>query len=364
MTTKEQEAACETIRALLSRAIDFDAHDRRTTLGSSEAGATLVPEVGPIASPWKSPHDVFLAKRGMALDEAEGAHIDRGTFGESLILQEFARQHPDVRCFPTSKSTFLGSREPWRSASPDMLCAWPSGTISIVEAKWPSSFTLKQWGDPESSEFQGPEHYRLQALWQMDVLEIASFVDFAIPWNIDRWEFRFYRLPFQRDDAERLRRAAARFWRASVIGGIEPEWDGSEGGDRHLEILAPWQESRDREKIDCTKDERLEALAVEHRRLKLRIDALDLRRKKVGQEIKALLGPAYGAKLGGLARSVTWGDREKKTIDHKAILEEACIPEEMIARHTRTSRYRVLTVNLARDADGIIKEEESRRTEA
>ena len=339
------------IADLLPRAVDFEQHDRRSTLGASEAPGVM----GHKLAKYSSPHRVWMEKRGIIEPEdiSNEPHIKRGVFGERLIQEEFSRLFPKATCHLTSRHTFIHPDHEWLSASPDIVVEWPDA-LSLVDAKWPSFRMLDEWGDPNADRFEGPDRYRLQALWQMIATGIHTFVDFVIPWDLDRWEFRVYRCPWDERAARDMFETCSEFWQRCVVDGEEPEWDGSDDADEYLASKWPAFTSEGRDKadvVDLTGDPRWLELATKRHRLKKLIENAEIECKRIAQEFADVIGESYGAEVGGGVRKVSYFDTSRKSVGWKSIAEELGIDEETIERHTRRSSSRVLRITYEKGFD-------------
>lgn len=350
---QEQKAVAD--RFFDSRTVvDFDSHDRRSTLGASEVAAVL----GFRLSKYSSPHRLWMEKRGLLDRDEPTAPMIRGTAGEEMILAEFSRQNPDAYCAPCSRLTVLDPVDSFAAASPDMVVVWPSGTLSLVDAKWPGSRTIDEWGSPESGTPDSvPSRYYWQAVWQMKVCGVRTFVDFFLPFDIDAWEFRRYRVLWSRDAEEKITTAARDFWHRCVVGGEEPELDGSEGADDWLAKRFPALSSAGRDKndrIDLRDREDLAEAATALFRVTKEIERLDDERSRLEQMLKASIGDHYGAKLSGVATGATYYDSASVTTNWKALAESLGVDDETVAKFTTRRPYRVLRVSWAKDAESRV----------
>ena len=347
---QEQQNAADRFFAS-RRVVDFESHDRRSTLGASEVAAVL----GFRVSRFTDPHRVWMEKRGLLDRDEPTAPMIRGTAGEDMILAEFSRRNPDAFCSPCSRLTILDPVDTFASASPDMVVVWPSGTLSLVDAKWPGSRTIDEWGDPESGTPDAvPSRYYWQAVWQMKVCGVRTFVDFFLPFDIDSWEFRSYRVLWNREAEERITTAARDFWSRCVVGGEEPELDGSEGADAWIAKRFPALSSAGRDKndkIDLRERDDLSNAAAELFRVKRDLERLDAERSRLEQLIKASIGDHYGAKLSGVATGATYYDSASVTTNWKALAESLGVDEETVAKYTTRKPYRVLRMSWAKDAE-------------
>lgn len=344
--------------------LEFEDHDRRSTLGASEIAGVL----GAHISKWDSPLRIWAQKRGIDLGEEEASPpMIRGQIGESMILDEYARQNPDLVVIPTGRRTFIDPAAPWRSASPDAFAFDPAlGSVRLVEAKWPGRWTLNEWdGGP-------PDRYALQALWQLSVIRslfranegavdgpvpLPIEVDLFLPWDLEGWEFRLETVQFDPVLVADVEAVALEFWTHNVIDGNEPDWDGSDAAGEYLRVKWP-AKSEGRAKgdlVDGRDSEEIQELFRTLFRLEREAERATAGADAARQAIKDAIGPHYGITPGGIAKKAIHYDcKGRSSTNWKGIVADMGyeVPDEIMARHTKKGApYRSFRVTWAADAE-------------
>ena len=200
---------------------DEQRKERMLGLGSSEVAAVCG------LNPWRSAHDVWLVKRGLA-DEAdeENVRTRMGLRVEAAIADEYQLE---TGAELAHWGTVTGS-EPWMLATPDRAVYGARRLVEIKNVGWRSAF---HWGSDEDAI---PDYYRPQVEWQMLVCD-ADETDVAA-W-LGGSEFRIYRIKRNRALGDAIANVCRRFWLDNVIGGEPPKVDGSDGARRMLAKLYP-----------------------------------------------------------------------------------------------------------------------------
>jgi len=196
-------------------------------------------------SPWVSPFDLWWLKRTGEDSQAENKGMRRGRRYESLIVEDFADEHPEF--FVGNSVTVRNVERPWQLATPDGLAYESAGhdlyghdadepnyasglfPVAAIEAK---TGQRREWGDPGTDDI--PVHYRCQVLWQMDTLGLnvaylpVLFGD----------QYAEYVVEYDEADAKFMRERAEVFLE-SVRADQMPDVDDSSATARRLKKLHP-----------------------------------------------------------------------------------------------------------------------------
>lgn len=194
--------------------------ERRRTLGASDVAAV----VG--MNPWKTQHDVWLEKMGLA-DDQNDIRTRAGELVEPVALQLYCEE---TGASVASFGTIVHPRHPWMSATPDFAVF---GRRVVGEAKFVGWRVAPHWGSgPEDV----PDYYRPQGEWQMEVCD-ADECHFAA--LVGGPDFRRYTVKRDRDLAGLLVEICGKFWRDNVVARKAPSVDGSENAREMLKKLFP-----------------------------------------------------------------------------------------------------------------------------
>jgi putative phage-type endonuclease len=229
---------------------------RTNGVGGSEIAAVMG------LSPYESAFSLWHRKQGLISPVEESPQMYWGTRLEPVILDEFARRHPEwvVRKAPT----YAGPGRPWQIANPDgelvpacgcglhdSPCCQPgTGTLAdcgpccpdcptcpteanrpreLVEAK--TARDDEGWGEEGTTEI--PVHYRAQCLWYLDALGLSRCWVAVL---IGGSDYREYVVDYDPADALLLRRSGQRFME-TVWGGERPAIDGHTATYQTVRVL-------------------------------------------------------------------------------------------------------------------------------
>ncbi len=274
---------------------------RRKGIGGTDAAAILG------LSPWRSPHNVWLEKMGLAVREETEA-MYWGKVLEPIVLDEYAKREGarlTRLTFPDSIVRKTG-RE-WMIASVDALRAdQPVG----VDAKTTDPHNAWRWGEPGTDEI--PEWDLLQMQWYMAVLPDHERWDVAV---LMGKTFRIYRVRPNNDLQQAAVEICGEWWERYVLGQTPPPADGSEGARRMVERLFP----RDLAEVKPA-DERAARLAFLYREVDRRADELYRQRDLLRNQLCAIIGDDAG--IAGDFGRITWKrTKDGKATDWKAVLD-------------------------------------------
>lgn len=197
---------------------------RSAGIGSSEVAAVCG------LNPWRSAHDVWLLKRGLADETSEeNVRTRMGLRVEAAIADEYQLETgTELAHWGTAQGP-----EPWMLATPDRAVFGARRLVEIKNVGWRSAF---HWGSEDDAI---PDYYRPQVEWQMLVCD-ADETDVAA-W-LGGSEFRIYRIKRNRELGKAIANVCRRFWFDNVLGNVPPPVDGSEGARRMLAKLYPKDE--------------------------------------------------------------------------------------------------------------------------
>ena len=298
--------------------------ERPSLMGSSDVAAV----VG--LNPYATGVDVFNEKRGL-VDPFEGNDATRfGDKMEPVILDDYEERFGVMvtRKLPTHRHPELE----WAAATPDGLTE-REGVPTIVEAKTAGWRVAHRWGPTNTDEV--PEEYLVQVQWQMFVLGLDR-ADIHVV--VDR-EFRTYTIDRNQRLIDGIVARAKEFWE-NTQNGIPPELDGGEGSMSLLSSIYPEPTA---ERIEA--DEEAESLAQELKKTYDAIAALDERKALLKAKLCEKIGDARGMTTS--VGSFSWSKGRATTrTDWKKCVEDAGIPDEILARHTyKTKSNRVFRPN-------------------
>lgn len=155
---------------------------RRAGVTASEIA--IVMGLAPVS--WDSAYSLWHRKSGdlpETPDEDEAMSL--GRFLEEYVAVRFAERYPEFLIRGDGLTLYHHKDRPWQMATPDRL-VWDHADImptrrgdvilgdpeplAVLECKTSASF--EGWGDDGTDEI--PVHYRCQALWQADVMDVQA----------------------------------------------------------------------------------------------------------------------------------------------------------------------------------------------
>ena len=297
---------------------DMDAHDRaewlaqrRNGIGASDIAAVLG------ISPWKTPLQLYLDKRGELPPQEDAPQLRRGRMLEPLVLDFYADEtgHQVTR----QQECVVGA-EPWMLATLDGFDAVDNAP---VEAKTVSPFLAKEFGEHGTDEV--PLHYAAQVHWQM-MLTDASKGYLAALIGID--DFRIFTLLRDHELESLMIARATEFWQR-VLDGNPPD----PSSELDIKLLHPRDTGSS---IEATPE--IADAVAELAALKAQAKDIEAKEGLADMKIKAFMGD--NATLFGLDGKplATWKTAKgSQKTDWKAVTEALAVPPEIIAAHTKTS---------------------------
>jgi len=296
---------------------------RRTGIGGSDIAAILG------LSPWRTPLDVYLDK----VDGREAPETEPMRWGrllEDVIAREYALR-AGVRIQRINTIIRAPSRD-WAIASLDRVVV-PAGTRARIykgelrgaegalECKSVNAYAAGQWGrddDPDAV----PIHHAAQCMWYLGVT--------GLPWCDVAALIGGQRLIIRRieRDEETIRamfERAERFWFEHVVPRVPP----APATARDAAALWPADNG---EALEA--DEELLAAYNAAREAKARMDEAERDYEAAAERIKLALGERSTLTLNGKPIAAWKATAPRQRIDYEAVIREAAVPAEIIARHT------------------------------
>ena len=291
----------------MSRLVD----ERRSGLGGTDAAPILG------LSRFRGPADVYMEKLGLSAPLVQTEAMEWGTRLEDAVAVKYGEVH-GIR---PRKDTRV-KRHPqhrWMLAHIDRWID-PDG---VLDCKTAGLWSVNEWG--EEGTDQVPDDYRLQGLHYLAVTG-RDYIDFAL--LIAGSKYREYRVERDEELIEALVEAESRFWHDHVLAQVPPPVDGTDASRELLNARFPKAELASIEPPPG-----FESLALEWLSLKAAHKAEEARLNELGNLMREALGPAEAAS--GPHYSVTWRNVKTPTrTDWQAVVAEAKVPTEIIARHT------------------------------
>jgi putative phage-type endonuclease len=181
--------------------------ERKKGIGGSDAGAVLG------VSPWKTPLQVYLEKRGEVPGIEDNEYMKWGRNLEPLIRQEYANQTGREVTVPGE--ILHHSRYGWMLANLDGAIVNGGGIKRVLEIK--TARSADNWGEPGTDEI--PDHYQAQVQHYM-IVTGYPVADVAV--LIGGSDFRLYEVPADPELHAIMVEKEAAFWER-VQKGVEPE---------------------------------------------------------------------------------------------------------------------------------------------
>jgi len=272
---------------------------RLAGIGGSEAAAIAG------VSAWSSPMSVYLSKLGLAEPLAES---DAMYWGKALEDPVIARFEDDNGVDVIGRQEFYRSAEhPFMLATIDGRYATTEGdtdTWHLYEGKTTSAWNAKAWKDDV------PLAYWVQAQHN---LAVTGYQDCAVAVLIGGQ--RYESAVVGRDDVyiAQLIELESDFYHNHLVPQVPPAIDGSKASEDALKVLFPEDDGTEL----TTDDPDAEDAIRRYLDYKQAVSEFEAKKRKAANEIKALLGMAERATIGGKYRA-TW-----KTIERAAYSVEA-----------------------------------------
>jgi putative phage-type endonuclease len=296
---------------------------RKQGLGGSDIAAIIG------LSPWRTPRDIYLDKKGLADPEPETDAMYWGTTLEDIVAREYSKRtgRKIERCnvlFRHPEHSFLiGNldRVVYDDNGKKPVVSGRLITRRILECKTVSQYAAGDWGEPGTDQI--PEYYKAQVQWYMG-LTGAEVCDVAV--LIGGRDFRIYTVYRDDEVIAYLFAEGVKFWREYIEGDTMPPARTLEDVEN---VFSGTPKARAFASIEITEkvgrykelDDQIKALKAEQDPLKVAIcDA-------IGDAVE-LVAPD--------ARKLASWSAAKPTskTDWKAVAEELEAPADVIAKHT------------------------------
>lgn len=287
--------------------------ERRKGIGASQAAAV----VG--LSPWAGPLDVYRAiVEGYRIPN--NPRMEWGLRHEAAILRACCeRMDVEIR----EAETYQDKDLPFLFATPDGMMY---DRDAVVEAKTTEVFNGQEWGEDGSDQI--PNHYRIQVAQQMMVTGMAMAY---VPVLIGLSDFRIFEIA--RDDGleQTLRVSLDAFWNKHIKPRVPPIPDGSMAATAWVKERFP---SDDGQFIQADLDQNAMLLDLEQARKHQ--EAAKNACAQLENQVKTLIATSSG--IEGTNGRVTWKQSKGRiSTDWRAVVEEAEVGAELIAKHTSKS---------------------------
>lgn len=295
--------------------------DRHAGLGGSDAAAALG------LSPWTSPLELYLQKRGELQPEGDPTSWQRwGHLLEDLIADEAAGQL-GIKVARRNQ-TQVHKAHPFMRANIDRRVL---NERAMMECK-SSGFRDDNWGEPGTDEI--PVYYATQVHHYLEVLDLERCyvpVLFLLNRTID-----VYVVERNRDIGERLVQAEAKFWTEHVLAGVPPE-------PRSIaEVRQIWRGDAE---LECYATDDVDDMHQELEDIRARQKADKTRREELEFEIAKFMGEAsLLMPFQGDKPLVTHKPSVSNVLDQKQLREEfpdvysACLTERQTRRFLSKKR--------------------------
>jgi putative phage-type endonuclease len=275
--------------------------DRRSGVGGSDVLSLLG------FSQYRSPWEVWREKTGRAPIEmaSPSAAADLGNALEPWLIEQ-AESLIGVPAFRTATRTYGHADFPWRRCSPDGVTA----DGRLVEAKTAglaSGFgTPKGWADGAV-----PLGYEFQVRWGLHVMDAPAAEVIALVSGLG-----LIRRTVERDlkvESKMVAQVEA-WWQRHVIEGVEPDLSGADAA-----VIAELYPRTVRESVDLDDTDALEHWEI-YLAARERAQEAEAEQERAGAELKALIGDAKIARVGGNVIA-TWPEVKGK-VNHSRLLAE------------------------------------------
>jgi len=298
---------------------------RRTGIGGSDIAAILG------LSPWRTPLDVYRDKVDGA-EQPETESMRWGLLLEDLIAREYAAR-AGVRIQRVNTLIRARGRE-WAIATLDRVVLPARGRArvsggelrgadGVLECKAVNAFAAHEWGrgdDPDAV----PLHCAAQCMWYLGITGLP-WCDVAALIGGQRLVVR--RIERDNETIAAMFARAETFWRDHVLARVPPPPSTAREADHG------WP-SDNGESLEA--DEELIAAYNAAREARTRMAEAERDYEAAVERIKLALGERSVLTLHGRPIATWRATSARKIVDYEAVIREANVPAELIARHTTT----------------------------
>lgn len=165
-------------------------------------------------SPFRSPLDVWMEKRGLAAPVEMTEDMERGNFLEDGARRWYAHRTGAKVAQP---GTVAHPRDSLIIATPDGVALHKGGEVKGLEIKMPSS--ARDWGEPGTDAV--PSYYVPQCVWQLAAM--SEWTDTVDVFAVLEGKPRLYHVRRDEELEGLLVEDMRRWWRDHVVAGKPPE---------------------------------------------------------------------------------------------------------------------------------------------
>ena len=309
---------------------------RKVGIGGSDISAIIG------LSPWRTPRDIYLDKKGLADPQEETDAMYWGTTLEDIVAKEYSKRtgrkiercnlmfkHPDYDFLVGNLDRVVYDESGKKPVVKGKLI-----TTRILECKTASQYSSSDWGESGIDEI--PEYYKAQVQWYMGITG-ALICDVAV--LIGNKDFRIYTVYRDEEVIEYLFQEGVKFWNDFIMTDTMPPAVSLEDVER-LHAGTP--------KAKAYASDLIVEKVKEYKDIDEQIKALKTAQEPLKIAICECIGDAVEL-VGTDARKLASWSVAKPTAktDWKAVAEELNAPADLIAKHTtETLGSRRFTITL------------------
>ncbi len=286
--------------------------DRMTGIGGSDVAAILG------LSKWRTPYRVWEEKTGRRKAEESKELFHFGNVLEQVVADEFAaRRGVKVQ----KRNQMIRSTD-----HPELVANIDRYIVGggVLECKTADKFTRHLWGDSASDDV--PEYYLTQVQHYMHV---TGWHEGYLAVLIGGNEYRDYEIPYDVELAEYCAARCSEFWNNYVVKDVPPPLTASDDLSNAFNWVAG---------STITATPEVEEIAAKLKEVKSDLKSGKADEDELTAELKIFMGENETLFSRDGVKLATWKqnkDSQKTVIDWEAIVEEAGVPAEIIAKHTR-----------------------------
>lgn len=183
---------------------------RATGIGGSDVGTITR------CNPWSSPFALWARRTGRIADDAVTSEAaEWGTRLESVVLDKFEEEHPELRVYRDA-GTWANIERPWQLANPDAIYLDENGRYGIVEVK--TARYEDDWADGV------PAYYRTQVQWYAQTFGFISTIHVVALFSGSKYrEFTVEPDQFEQE----INLAEVEKFRTYLAEDKQPDYDGA-----------------------------------------------------------------------------------------------------------------------------------------
>lgn len=286
--------------------------DRMTGIGGSDVAAILG------LSKWRTPYQVWEEKTGRKKSDRDSEILHFGNVLEQVVADEFAaRRKVKVQ----RRNQLIRSTD-----HPELVANIDRYIVGggVLECKTADKFTRHLWGDSASDDV--PEYYLTQVQHYMHV---TGWHEGYLAVLIGGNEYRDYEIPYDAELAEYCAARCVEFWNNFVVKDVPPPLTASDDLSNAFQLVSG---------STITATQEIETLVEKIKELKSAKKEAETLEAELSAQVKIFIGENETLFSRDGVKLATWKknkDSQKTVIDWEAIAEEAGVPAEVIAKHTR-----------------------------